>query len=186
MNPLDGDCAELDISKLREGLRQDFPSDLSPGTHVAMLARMGRNLLMFIHIEGCLKKTLPYAHPDASTKGSEALATYQHKIRNKPLGYVMKATAQSLTSDDMDEIRKSFKVVVDQRNALVHHFLDQPGIAITEEGARNAIRWLDDQEAGCRPMLEYAQAMLLAVSYGMERAAADRGEERLIPSWHLD
>jgi hypothetical protein len=157
-------------------------NQMSARTRRAMLLNMGRNLLLFNQIEGCLKRVLPYIHPEAGAQGGDELRQFRESLRKKTLGQIVQPLLEAI-SPDVDGLEQYVRSVVDHRNALVHHFLDQPGVALSEEGAREGIRWLDEQHKHCEPLLALCSKLLVACLYGMERVAEARGEALVVPEW---
>ncbi|BCT91034.1 hypothetical protein LYSHEL_00580 [Lysobacter helvus] len=145
----------------------------SPETHEAMLGRMGRNLLLFNQVEGSLKRVIPYIHPQGAALGSTALAQFRADMKRQSLGPTAQRLVESIASTDIDNFALYVKSVVDHRNALAHQFFEQPGVAMSEEGCRIAIEWLDAQYLHCLPLKDYCGSLLVATIAAMDLVAGE-------------
>ena len=143
-----------------------------------VLRRIGRNLLLFQHIEHLLKHLMS----NARFEGTIASAPANHeqrraKIHKQTLGQLAGQFADDVLADagerdapeSLSEAWFSFgftiqtdsafveqhtaemKAVVDARNDLIHHFLPRWSPA-SEESNREALTYLDDQRARALPM----------------------------------
>lgn len=173
---------EVNVDTLLAKLDRSRFNQVTARTSRAMLSRMGLNLLLFNQIEGCLKRVLPYIHPEGTAQGGDELLRFRESLRKKTLGQIVQPLIEAI-SPDIGGLELYVRSVVEHRNALVHHFLDQPSVALSEEGARVAIRWLDEQHTHCEPLLTLCSKLLVACAYGMERIAEERGEELVVPEW---
>lgn len=180
-----GPAEEIDLDELRNAMNRSVEDKISPATNRQMLGKMGQNLLLFNQIEGVLKKVLPYVHPRGTAAGDDALEAFRLELTKETLGGTAKLLVQSTKSPEPEAFRAYLKAVVEQRNALVHNFLGQPEIALTESGGRAAIRWLDDQHAFCAPMFQLCERLILTC-LGLERKAERNGEELLVPEWRIE
>ena len=158
---------------------------ISPETSRLMLVKMGRNLLLFNQIEGVLKAVAPHVHRRGAV-GADAFEEFRLELAKGGMGGAAKLLGQSLKGQDPEAFRRYLSAVVDQRNALVHNFLEQPEIALTELGGHAAIRWLDEQHRFCVPMFELCKGLMVTCLYGMERQAEQNGEALLVPEWRRE
>src|SRR5688572_18154342 len=82
--------------------------------------RIGRNLLRYQGIEVSLRLLLPYIHPDASAKGTDAMRSYQQQnVASKsltPLLQQFRAAVAGLPEPSSDTLQQLQKA----RNELVH------------------------------------------------------------------
>lgn len=108
--------------------------------------RVGRNLLLFQAAEESLRGVLPYAHPEGSRNGVEAMRKYaEDQVSGKPLGLLIEQFNQSVEGDKQ-LIAQELKAFVDARNQLVHHFYRNPAFDLrTPDGVTAALTYLDDQ-----------------------------------------
>jgi hypothetical protein len=174
---------EIDVKALQKAVLRDAGDGPTSATSIAMLVRMGRNLLQFNNIECVLKKTLPYMHPRGARAGADAFEDFRNEIEKETLGKVAKLLVQSMESEDIEVIRSQVKNMVDARNELVHHFAERFKTG-TEAGSREAILWLDEQYEFCKPFADMCLTFLTVTLYGMEKNAAANGDDLLIPAWH--
>ena len=153
-----------------------------------VLRRIGRNLLLFQHIEHLLKHLMS----NTRFEGTIALAQANHeerraKIHKQTLGQLAGQFADDVLADaverdapeDLSEAWFSFaftiqtdsafveqhtaemKAVVDARNDLIHHFLPRWSPA-SEESTRVALTYLDEQRARALPMRDRLQGFAKA------------------------
>lgn len=172
---------EISVRELMQAI-QPQADRISPETCRRMLEKMGRNLLRFNQIESILKAVVPYAHPRGTPAG-DGFDAFRLELAKETMGGAAKLFGQCLKGQDPEAFKLYLKAVVDRRNALVHNFLNQPDIAMTELGGHAAIRWLDEQHEFCEPMLNLCNELTVACLYAMERQAEQRGEELLVPEW---
>jgi hypothetical protein len=163
-----------------------------------VLRRIGRNLLLFQHIEHLLKHLTSHAR----FEGTIASAQSNHeerraRIHKQTLGQVAGQFVDDVLADageqnspeNVNEAWVSFgftieadsafveqhtaemKAVVDARNDLIHHFLPRWSPA-SEESTRAALAYLDEQRATALPMRD----RLLAFSRTLQEAAKAQAE----------
>lgn len=108
--------------------------------------KLGRNVLRFQQIEAALKTLTPYVHPDGSAQGwGGAIAMLTH-LQDKPLGTLIEKLMESLDAPSRENMEQPLKKLLSDRNQVVHHFFQIPGVSInTIDGARTGIRHLDQQ-----------------------------------------
>ena len=160
-------------------------TDLKP-THDEVLRRIGRNLLLFQQIEHFLKFLLS-RHKSGGT--AETLKTNLQEqaegISKKMLGELVKKYATEVLQDAGEEVpedespdnwftfsfrisgdtqfvesmRRDLKVMTDERNELVHHFLPrwQPD---SPEKMSEALAYLDTQREKVLPMHEHLRSTI--------------------------
>jgi hypothetical protein len=176
------DGAGWDIDSLIAAIE---PSNdrFSPATGREMLAKIGRNVILFNQLEGCLKNAVPYIHPDGSAAGADAFTTFKSELQRNPLGLVAKRLAEATDSSDPAGFLAYLRQVVDARNELMHHFFQQADDPASEEGCRAVITWLDQQHSLCMPLLELSRKLAVAVLHSLERQAEELGEELAVPEW---
>lgn len=175
---------EVDLETLVRTFNRPTEDPMSPPTCRLMLMKLGRNLLLFNQMESALKLAVPFVHAKGTAAGDDALEEFRLALNKKNLRGVTDLLRESLKGQEPVSLKLYLDAVVHRRNALAHNFLEQPEIALTELGGRAAIRWLDDQHTFCEPMLELCKQLMVGVVYGMERQAAENGDELLVPEWH--
>ena len=178
-----------------------------------VLRRIGRNLLLFQHIEHLLKHLMS----NARFEGTIASAPANHeqrraKIHKQILGQLAGQFADDVLADagerdapeSLSEAWFSFgftiqtdsafveqhtaemKAVVDARNDLIHHFLPRWSPA-SEESNREALTYLDDQRARALPMRDrlqgFAKALQDAAAAHAEFIASPEGVRQFELQW---
>lgn len=134
----------------------------------SVLVRLGRNILLFQQIESGLKFMLPYMHPKGSASGDDAFAKFRDKTKGQTLGQLVENLQESMRADT-DTLAQYLKRMVEQRNQLVHHFHEMPGVSLlTVAGCRAAIQVLDEQHREAEPLQDMLHA--LGVSLGASMA----------------
>lgn len=146
-----------------------------------MLRRVGRNLVIFQQIEYFLKFLLS-SHQHSGTAETlqanakaqaECISTktlgvlvekYKTEILHdageeipeveRPAGWFSFSYRLSVEKEFLDSLHNDLKVMTDERNALVHHFLPrwQPG---SDEAMAEALAYLDSQREKVLPMFEH-------------------------------
>lgn len=135
----------------------------------SVLLRLGRNILLFQQIESGLKFMLPYMHPKGSASGDDAFARFRDKTKSQTLGKLVENLQESMRADT-DTLAQYLERMVAQRNQLVHHFHEMPGVSLlTVDGCRAAIQTLDEQHREAQPLQDMVHA--LGVSLGASMAA---------------
>ncbi|WP_024973824.1 hypothetical protein [Ralstonia pickettii] len=125
----------------------------------SVVLRVGRNILMFQQVESTLKFLLPFMHPNGSARGDAAFASFRQKVKGQTLGKLAEAFLESVKADT-DTLEQDVKRMVEQRNQLVHHFNEMPGVSLlTEAGCRTAIQVLDDQHEETVPLQTMVQGL---------------------------
>jgi hypothetical protein len=165
------DDQPLDAASAVAKQQRRQPDPMSEATQQALHTRMGRNLLLFSQIEGCLRHVLTFTPADGNAKDADALQQFMAKVHHKTLGLIGRQLTESMGASELEGFRAYLDAVVHQRNQLVHHFLGQPGIDLTENGGRTGIRWLDEQHAFCEPMLRFSINLLTICLHGRQRGA---------------
>ncbi len=145
--------------------------------------RIGRNLLLFQHIEHLLKQLMTGARIEGTVKSMQAnFDDRQAKIHKQTLGQLAGQFVDDVLADagerdapeHVEEAWFSFrftiqtdsafveqhtaemKAVVDARNDLIHHFLPRWSPA-SEDSTRAALEYLDRQRAQALPMRDRLQ-----------------------------
>jgi hypothetical protein len=148
--------------------------------------RIGRNLLLFQHIEHLLKQLMASARLEGTVKSMQAnFEERQAKIHKQTLGQLAGQFVDDVLADagerdapeNVDEAWFSFgftiqtdsafveqhtaemKAVVDARNDLIHHFLPRWSPA-SEDSTRAALDYLDQQRAQALPMRDRLQGFV--------------------------
>ncbi|CAN0628620.1 protein of unknown function [Burkholderia multivorans] len=117
----------------------------------SVLIRLGRNILLFQQIESGLKFILPYMHPKGSASGDDAFAKFRDKTHGQTLGKLAENFQESMRAETAI-LAPHLERMVEQRNQLVHHFHDMPGVSLlTVDGCRAAIQILDEQHREAQP-----------------------------------
>lgn len=143
----------------------------------SVLLRLGRNILLFQRIESALKFMLPYMHPKGSANGDDAFAKFRDEAKGKTLGTLVKNLQESINADT-DAVAQYLERMVGQRNQLVHHFQEMPGVSLfTVDGCRAAIQILDEQHRETQPLQDLVQ--VLGVSLGASLAEKFKDD----PEW---
>lgn len=157
--------------------------------------RIGRNLLLFQHIEHLLKQLMAGARFEGTVKSLQAsFEERRAKIHKQTLGQLAGQFADDVLSDagdrdppeNVDKAWFSFgftlqtdsafveqhtaemKAVVDARNDLIHHFLPRWSPA-SEDSTLAALDYLDQQRAQALPMRDRLQGF---VAFLQEAATA--------------
>lgn len=148
--------------------------------------RIGRNLLLFQHIEHLLKQLMTSARLEGTLQSMQAnFDERRTKIHRQTLGQlagqfvgdVLADAGEREAPENVDEAWFSFsftiqtdsafveqhaaemKAVVDARNDLIHHFLPRWSPA-SEDSTRAALAYLDDQRAKALPMRDRLQGFV--------------------------
>lgn len=151
-----------------------------------VLRRVGRNLVIFQQIEYFLKQLLAN-HKNAGPidRYVENLQVRAECVKKKMLGHLVEAYTTEVLRDAGEEppeeerpddwfsfsfqvnletefiggIRKDLKLMTDERNDLVHHFLPrwQPG---NDDTMTKALAYLDEQREKVLPIHEHLRSML--------------------------
>lgn len=165
----------------------ELPSltSLPKSTQDEVLRRVGRNLLLFQQIEHCLKFLLSNHKWGGTAKTVKTNLQRQAKdVSKKMLGQLTEKYATDVLKDAGEEVaeeespadwftfsfrisvdtefiestRRDLKVVTDERNELVHHFLHrwQPD---SPEKMADALAYLDTQRERALPVLEHLRTI---------------------------
>ncbi|AQV92299.1 hypothetical protein BJN34_00130 [Cupriavidus necator] len=135
----------------------------------SVLLRLGRNILLFQQIESGLKFMLPFMHPKGSANGDDAFAKFREEAKGQTLGKLVKNLQESVKADT-DAVAQYLERMVEQRNQLVHHFHEMPGVSlVTVDGCHAAIQILDEQHREAQPLQDLVH--VLGVSLGASLAA---------------
>lgn len=178
-----------------------------------VLRRIGRNLLLFQHIEHLLKHLMS----NARFEGTVASAQSNHeerraKIHKQTLGQLAGQFVDDVLADagergspeNLNEAWFSFeftiqtdsafveqhtaemKAIVDARNDLIHHFLPRWSPA-SEESTQTALAYLDEQRATALPMrdrlLGFAKSLQDAATAHAEFMASAEGARQFELQW---
>lgn len=135
----------------------------------SVLLRLGRNILLFQRIESALKFMLPFMHPKGSADGDDAFVRFRDETKSKTLGKLVRNLQESMRADT-DAVAQYLERMVQQRNQLVHHFHEMPGVSLlTVDGCRAAIQILEEQLREAQPLEDLVH--VLGVSLGASLAA---------------
>ena len=148
--------------------------------------RIGRNLLLFQHIEHLLKQLMTSARLEGTAQSMQATFDERRaRIHKQTLGQLAGQFVDDVLADagereapeNIDEAWFSFgftiqtdsayveqhtaemKAVVDARNDLIHHFLPRWSPA-SEDSTRAALAYLDEQRAQALPMRDRLQGFV--------------------------
>jgi hypothetical protein len=136
----------------------------------SVLFRLGRNILLFQQIESGLKFMLPYMHPKGSASGDDAFARFRDKTMGQTLGKLVESLKES-TRADTDTLAQYLERMVEQRNQLVHHFHEMPGVSLlTVGGCRAAIQVLDEQHREAQPLQDLVHALGVSLAASLAKA----------------
>ena len=159
-------------------------SDLKP-TQDEVLRRVGRNLLLFQQIEHFLKLLLASYKGGGTTEtyqvnhqvrtdcinrkmlghlvaeyGSEVLQDAGEEVleEDRPAGWFSFSFRISGDTDFVESLRRDLKLMTDERNELVHHFLPrwQPN---SPDKMTETLAYLDDQREKVLPMHEHLKGV---------------------------
>lgn len=136
----------------------------------SVLIRLGRNILLFQQIESGLKFMLPYMHPKGSATGDDAFVRFREKTQGQTLGKLMESFQESMKADT-DTLAQYLERMVEQRNQLVHHFHEMPGVSLlTTAGCRAAIQVLDDQHREAQPLQDMIHVLGVSLGASLTKA----------------
>lgn len=148
--------------------------------------RIGRNLLLFQHIEHLLKQLMASARLEGSVHSMQANFDQRRaRIHKQTLGQLAGQFVDDVLADagereapeNVDQVWFSFgftiqadsafveqhtaemKALVDARNDLIHHFLPRWSPA-SEESTHAALAYLDEQRAQALPMRDRLQGFV--------------------------
>lgn len=178
-----------------------------------VLRRIGRNLLLFQHIEHLLKQLMTGARLDGTVQSIQAnLADRRARIHKQTLGHLAGQFVDDLLADagerdapeNINEAWFSFgftiqtdsgfveqhtaemKAIVDARNDLIHHFLPRWSPA-SQDRTRAALAYLDEQRASALPMRErlqsFAKSLQEAATAHTEFMASPEGTRQFELQW---
>ncbi len=177
-----------------------------------VLLRIGRNVLLFQQIEGLLKFLVVHCRADGTAKNF--VARHQDRLeksQTQTMGTLVRQYADGLLSDagepspEPDEPgegwisftfktsgdsdfyetqRADMKVMVEERNHLVHHFLPlwRPNSA---EGLAEALAYLDKQRDKVLPMFEHLKTVSQSLRTARLAAASLIGSEEFESEFEL-
>lgn len=151
-----------------------------------LLRRVGRNLVIFQQIEHSLKLLLAN-HKNAGPidRYAENLQARAERVNKKMLGHLVEAYTTEVLHDAGEEppkeespddwltfsfqigveteflegIRKDLKLMTDERNDLVHHFLQRWQLG-SDNDVTKALAYLDEQREKVLPMDEHLRSMV--------------------------
>lgn len=151
-----------------------------------LLRRVGRNLVIFQQIEHSLKLLLAN-HKNAGPidRYAENLQARAERVNKKMLGHLVEAYTTEVLHDAGEEppkeespddwltfsfqigveteflegIRKDLKLMTDERNDLVHHFLQRWQLG-SDNDVTKALAYLDEQREKVLPMHEHLRSMV--------------------------
>jgi hypothetical protein len=134
--------------------------------------RIGRNLLRFQQIEFALKFALPYIHPEGAKAGPEALKNFRASMEFKPLGQVVKALRKSIDlPTGLFDVK--LRDVVDERNQLVHHLFELPGIDLMNPAALSDLAdYLDRQYESAAELFMFSRLLCGATLLALRESRA--------------
>ena len=178
-----------------------------------VLRRIGRNLLLFQHIEHLLKQLMTGARLEGTVNSQQAnLESRRARIHKQTLGQLAGQFVDDVLADageldapeNIDEVWFSFgftiqtdsgfveqhtaemKAIVDARNDLIHHFLPRWSPA-SEDSTRAALAYLDEQRASAMPMRDrlksFAKSLQEAATTHAEFMASPEGTRRFELQW---
>lgn len=163
-----------------------------------VLRKIGRNVLLFQQIEGILKYLIASHRMDgAASDYVERQKMRANKVQNQMMGNLVKRYTDDILSDagessyEPEEItqvwistsftitgdnnfyesqRANMKLVVDERNDLIHHFLPrwQPD---SVEHMAAAVSYLDQQQEKVMPMFEHLNSVSETMKYAFREMA---------------
>ena len=178
-----------------------------------VLRRIGRNLLLFQHIEHLLKHLMSNSRIEGTLSSAQAMHEERRaKIHKQTLGQLAGQFVDDVLADageregpeGINEAWFSFgftiqadsafveqhtaemKAVVDARNDLIHHFLPRWSPAL-EESTRAALTYLDEQRAQALPMRDrlqdFARSLEEAAKAHAEFMSSPEGNRQLELHW---
>ncbi|WP_156914441.1 hypothetical protein [Cupriavidus sp. amp6] len=151
-----------------------IPSGTLNSEHTALvnsvLHRLGRNIMLFQQIESGLKFMLPFMHPQGSASGGDAFTSFRDKAKGQTLGKLVEGFLES-TKTDSDALAQYLGRMVEERNKLVHHFHEMPGVSLlTEDGCRAALQVLDDQHRDAQPFQDIVHVFGVSVGAALAKS----------------
>ena len=164
----------------------------------AVLRKIGRNLLLYQQIEGHLKFVLANARASGTLNElAQSKEERERKITKKMLGHLVEQFVADILSDDVvpptepaqldkpwmafsfrfemdlparESHRESWALMVEQRNDLVHHFLDRMR-PDTLEVFSNADAYLEEQYQKALPTFHQFAAFSRSLQEGIKQFA---------------
>lgn len=145
---------------------------------------------MFQRIEQNFRLILPYIHPEGHRKGADAMRTYQRtRVDNRTLGQLAEDFKESV-SGSKELIDLTLSDLVAARNDLVHHFYRNERFSfLDEDGLKDALGYLDEQQRSVRVWDEISSAHAVAVLTILIDQSSDLAAEfgqhrdRLVALW---
>ncbi|HEY1059275.1 MAG TPA: hypothetical protein VGE55_11155 [Limnobacter sp.] len=135
-----------------------------------LFAELGRCVFTYQAIELRLKFLLPHMiipGTENHAKG-EGIGDWRVYLDSKEtMGMLMQRLKDRSVLHDV--LARDWTQLVEQRNEVVHHFLEQPFAKLESEAAFNeAIRFLQDRRTFASTLLNTLQAICVAFSYSLE------------------
>ncbi|MBL0168450.1 MAG: hypothetical protein IPP85_15605 [Propionivibrio sp.] len=182
--------------------------------HNEVLCKIGRNVLLFQQIEGILKFLVSNHHADGTMADfMERQQKRDKKVQKQMMGTLVEQYTEGILSDageptnEPEDVTESWvsisfkrtgdkdyydsqkadmKLMVDERNNLIHHFLSRWHPESVEHLAA-ASAYLDQQRDKVLPMLEHFKSFTKSMQESRQAMAAflasDEGERQLELIW---
>lgn len=136
-----------------------------------LFAELGRCLYVFQAIESRLKLLLPHMVPPGQEGSltSQDFSNWRFYLDSKAtLGPLIQKLKEHTESENPELLDQAWRQLVQHRNEIVHHYLEQPFSRIdTESKLEEAMAFLKRRRAAAVPMLMMLQEMCLVLMQGL-------------------
>ena len=148
--------------------------------------KIGRNLLRYQYIEIFLKQIIPYVHSENKSQSYisddridiENLQKYQKFVQSQTFGNLI-LEFKKFNEIPHDFFEQALEKTKDERNRLVHNFLEIPEIEYlsTLNGLSFAIKYLDDKFNEAYEIFEFLRLHSMALLMAKLESAAKYNSE---------
>ncbi|HEX7768610.1 MAG TPA: hypothetical protein VF422_01125 [Dokdonella sp.] len=139
-----------------------------------LFAELGRCLYAFQAIEARLKMLLPHMVPPGqeSSLTSENFSNWRIYLDSKTtLGPLIQKLKEHVKSEHPDLLDQSWRQLVQYRNEIIHHYVEQPFSRLdTESKFKDAMLFLKHRRAAAVPLLVLLQETCIVL---MQELAPD-------------
>lgn len=146
-------------------------------------AAVGRNVLLYQHLEHLLKVLLPFVRTEDKSLGDDPFSEMKQLLESKrTMGLLIGRLKTSVQAANPEEFRGYLKQVVDNRNELVHAFVRlEFGCLDTEEARTQALSYLRARYDFATPLLTMLRELL--ATFGQLLANDDAESRRIQKSF---
>ena len=96
-----------------------------------ILSQIGRCVLLYQRIEVQLKVLLPHMHVEGAARTEDTFANWRLLLGGKhTLGGLRTRFLKSVETDDQAGLGKYLETIVEDRNQIVHHYVEQSFAAL--------------------------------------------------------